>query len=341
MPPRPVEVIVLPSEIDRLFQLPAAQFTDARNALAVRLKAAMRPADAAQVKALSRPTVSAWAINQLAWQRPEVLDRLRAAGDRLRHEQEQALIAGQRDLRSSMVERRQAVDAAVAAAIDALERDGGTATPATRERIVASSEAIAAFGTTAGAPDVGRLSQDVESPGLAALVSLAAAARAGEQARLPTQGPPASPTPSPPLPATPRDAATAETTDTKSAKTAGRAHAIATRKAVTAARARLAQAENAAAPTRASLAAATRARKEAQADAERAQREADAARVEVRAGAGPIDLRRSVPARRRASGTGRGRRAGTTPSATCARRAKPSPTWSRRTAMAARKAVQR
>ena len=49
-------------DINRLFELPLAEFTAARNALATRLKKAGRSGDAERVKSLAKPPVSAWAV---------------------------------------------------------------------------------------------------------------------------------------------------------------------------------------------------------------------------------------------------------------------------------------
>ena len=57
----------LNDEVDELYQLPLAEFTGARNALAARLKQSGRANDASLVKALQKPPVSAWAVNQLYW----------------------------------------------------------------------------------------------------------------------------------------------------------------------------------------------------------------------------------------------------------------------------------
>jgi len=52
-------------EIDALFKLPLGEFTPARNALAARLKKAGEQAEADAVKALPKPSVAAWVVNQL------------------------------------------------------------------------------------------------------------------------------------------------------------------------------------------------------------------------------------------------------------------------------------
>src|SRR3954470_8462953 len=58
-------------EIDQLFALPLDEFTVARNALAKRLKQ-QGDADAAEtVRALPKPSVATWAVNQLARRDPD------------------------------------------------------------------------------------------------------------------------------------------------------------------------------------------------------------------------------------------------------------------------------
>src|SRR5262249_27956751 len=57
----------LEDELDALFKVPLTEFTVARNALAARLKKAGNRDESDRVKALSKPTLSAWAVNQLYW----------------------------------------------------------------------------------------------------------------------------------------------------------------------------------------------------------------------------------------------------------------------------------
>ncbi|MFI5177974.1 MAG: hypothetical protein ACHQO8_05410 [Vicinamibacterales bacterium] len=63
-------------EIDRLYQRPLAEFTQARNALAKRLG----PAGAA-IRSLEKPGLAAWGVNQLYWKRRPAFNRLIAAAD--------------------------------------------------------------------------------------------------------------------------------------------------------------------------------------------------------------------------------------------------------------------
>src|ERR1700730_6084897 len=71
----------LEDDVDALFRLPLAEFTTARNTLAARLKKSGRGDDAVLVKALAKPSISAWAVNQVYWNHREAFDRLIASGE--------------------------------------------------------------------------------------------------------------------------------------------------------------------------------------------------------------------------------------------------------------------
>src|SRR6185503_4854884 len=72
----------LDKDLEALFRLQLAEFTGARNALAARLKKSGRGDDAARVKALAKPPISAWAVNQLYWNHRAAFDRLIVSGER-------------------------------------------------------------------------------------------------------------------------------------------------------------------------------------------------------------------------------------------------------------------
>jgi hypothetical protein len=101
--------VPLDREIDDLFQLPLAEFTRARNAL---IKT-VRGADATRVRTLGKPTVVAWAVNQVYWRARATFDRLMKAGDRLRHAQIAALTGKSADLRDANDAHRTALGDAV------------------------------------------------------------------------------------------------------------------------------------------------------------------------------------------------------------------------------------
>ena len=63
----------------RQLSQPLADFTSSRNALAKSLSGD----EAKRVKALAKPTLVPWAVNQVYWRARSVYERLLKAGDRL------------------------------------------------------------------------------------------------------------------------------------------------------------------------------------------------------------------------------------------------------------------
>jgi hypothetical protein len=146
-----------------LFGLPAEEFTAARDALAKALRAEGDKAAAAEVKALRRPTAAAWAVNQVARDRPELVDAVLEAGRQLVAAQERLLAGGGRDeLRSATAARRDAVNAATRAAVD-------VAGPAQREAIHATFDAAATDEDAAAEVRAGRLAKELDPPSSFAL----------------------------------------------------------------------------------------------------------------------------------------------------------------------------
>ena len=161
-----------PSDIDDLFRLPLTEFTVARNALAASLKAAGRAEEAAAVKALPKPPMSAWTVNQLFWRHRKAFDQLMAAGDRLRKAQASHLAGKGGEIRELVEAHRETV-AELSTRAAALLRDAGqTATPDLTRRIATTLEALAAYGSQRSAPAAGRLTGDVDPPGFDALAAL-------------------------------------------------------------------------------------------------------------------------------------------------------------------------
>src|SRR5262245_39679313 len=112
----------LEDEIDSLFKLPVAEFTSARNDLAARLKRVGHAEDASLVKALAKPSVSAWAVNQLHWTHRETFDRLLEAGQQIRRAQSSGGTIA--DMRESLDARREALSQLSDLAAEVL-RDAG------------------------------------------------------------------------------------------------------------------------------------------------------------------------------------------------------------------------
>jgi hypothetical protein len=164
----------LENEIDRLYQLPLKAFTGERNALAARLLAAGDAEAAERVKSLAKPPASAWAVNQVFWAARREFDELVDASDRLRALQARGVTPN--ELRDAMRERREAVGAALRRAEAALTAQGHSANADLKQRVAATLESLAAFGS-GRPPEIhpGRFTQDLSPPGFEALSALAPA----------------------------------------------------------------------------------------------------------------------------------------------------------------------
>jgi hypothetical protein len=168
--------------IDHLFQGPLEAFTDARNALA---KAAKRP----DVKALAKPSLPAWAVNQVYWHHREVIDRLVTASEAVRAAHERALAGESADIAGADQAHREALREAAAAAKAVLTGGGHALTPGTLDAIRDTLQALPS-------PDAnGRLSRPLAPRGLEALAGLVFAARVPGPAAAPPPVPRPAPSP--------------------------------------------------------------------------------------------------------------------------------------------------
>ena len=157
---------------DELFRLPLSEFTAARNALAAKLKKDGDSAESDRIKALSKPPVSAWVVNQLYWKHHSAFERLLTAGEHFRNAQAAQLSGKSADLRGPLEERREALGELTKRATQVLTDAGHTPSPDMMRRIMTTLEAVATYGNGAGAPPPGRLTADVDPPGFEALAAL-------------------------------------------------------------------------------------------------------------------------------------------------------------------------
>lgn len=158
----------LEDEVDALFKLPLAEFTGARNALATRLKQGGHTNDANLVKTLAKPSISAWAVNQLYWNHREPFDSLLAAGQRFRKAQLAGKVA---DMRAALDTRRQAISDLSDRANSVLADAGHNPSLDTLRRITTTLEALSALASLSDGPTPGRLTNDVDPPGFESLAS--------------------------------------------------------------------------------------------------------------------------------------------------------------------------
>jgi hypothetical protein len=204
----------LDDEIDRLYQLPLDEFTAARNALA--------KTGGAGIKALTKPPVAAWAVNQLYWRNRPAYDALVASAGAVRQVHKAVLAGRGGDLRAADKAHDAAVDAALKATLEILRGDGHPATDATRQAILNTLRALPSDDPP------GRLTKALQPGGFEMLAGLSVAAGAR---------------PAPKKPATPEpDAPKARGTRAAQA----RAAAVRAKAAVTTAQRALRDAEHAA-----------------------------------------------------------------------------------------------
>jgi hypothetical protein len=189
MAPRGADDKLLQGELERLYALPPAAFTGARNELAVRLRREGQRAAAAEVKALPRPTASSWAASRLMRLEPARFRALLAAGGQARQAQRQVLGGGASTaaaaarLRDALRHARTLIEELRQRGLELLGSSGSPASPSTADRLSADLQALAFTAGAESAIARGWLDHDLEAPGFEVLAGLqAAAGGAGQRA---------------------------------------------------------------------------------------------------------------------------------------------------------------
>jgi len=167
----------LSNDVEALFKLPLGEFTGARNALAAQLKKTGGADDASIVKSLAKPSISAWAVNQVYWQHRDAFDDLMAAGNRLQQLQTSGLAGKVGAMRASLDARREALTHLSDLATTLLREAGHNPTVETIRRVTTTLEALSSYAGVEGGPTPGRLTQDVDPPGFETLASMIPIAR--------------------------------------------------------------------------------------------------------------------------------------------------------------------
>jgi hypothetical protein len=172
-------------ELDDLYGLPLDRFIPERAALVRELRSGGDREQAAVVAALRKPSVAAWAVNQLVRTQRREVDALYAAGDALRDVQAGVLegSADARDLRSAAEQEREAVDALVAMARGLLTSAGQELTAATLERVTETLHAAALDDEARREVSDGRLVRELRHVGLGAGLGGAVAPGSGRSAK--------------------------------------------------------------------------------------------------------------------------------------------------------------
>jgi hypothetical protein len=171
-------------EVDRLYSKPLAEFTAARDALARALRRNGDTEAAQEVKALRKPTVSAWAINQLARKERMKVRSLLVAGETLRAAHADLLGGGQPEkVRKAADAERNAIKHLVASAATILSEEGHTPSENMLDRIATTLRAAAVDDEARTLLERGRLTADLDPSGFGplALVPAAPAPKRGKR----------------------------------------------------------------------------------------------------------------------------------------------------------------
>jgi hypothetical protein len=150
-----------------LYGLPIDEFTKTRDELAKELRKKGKKEAADEVKALRKPSVSAWVINQLARRHPQEMKALVKAGDDLRKAQRGAV--GGRDpeqLREATRSHRDRLDDLTSLARHELDAGGQTL-----QRVAQTLRAASIDKQASKALLAGTLATDVEQAGFGPLLS--------------------------------------------------------------------------------------------------------------------------------------------------------------------------
>ena len=154
-----VDVFAIDEAVD-LYRIDPSEFVEARAALVKELRAAKRADEAKAVVKLRKPTASAWALDQVAAEQPELIEAALAAGEALQAATAETLEGDRSNLRAATEAER----AASAAVIDAATTHLASMTPDHREKAAASLRAAIGDDQVRAELLAGVLAADHEPP---------------------------------------------------------------------------------------------------------------------------------------------------------------------------------
>jgi len=158
----------LDDDLDALFRLPLAEFISERTKLTARLKKEGRATDANEVKAIPKPSISVWTVNQLYWRHRDQFDRLISAGQKFRraHTSRTAKVS---ELNEALESRRDSLNRLSDLAAALLSEAGHNPSLETLRRISTTLEAMSAYAALPDGQAAGRLTRDLDPPGFESL----------------------------------------------------------------------------------------------------------------------------------------------------------------------------
>jgi hypothetical protein len=157
-------------DIGGLYGLPLDEFTPTRDALAAELRKAGDREGAERVKALRKPNVAAWALNQVQRTNPAQVDELIEAGERLREGQDQLLAGGDRQpLDEAVADQRRLVADLARHAERELVAAGRPVSASVQEKLRATLNAAASDPEAQERLAAGQLVRDHQASGMGPL----------------------------------------------------------------------------------------------------------------------------------------------------------------------------
>jgi len=166
-------------EVDRLYGLPLDEFVGARDELAKQLRAEDRREEAERVKALRKPPVAVWLVNQVARERELDVRRLLDAAESLR----KAQAAGSEEFTEARRDETHALERIAGAAGEIARREGSG--QAAVDKAMQTVRAAAATDDGRELLRQGRLTEELSPVGFEALSGLLPAASRSRKKKAP------------------------------------------------------------------------------------------------------------------------------------------------------------
>ena len=157
------------SELDTLYTAPLDQFVKVRNEIAGRLKKDGDQEAAARIAALKKPSISAWAVNQLARTAALDLQRLIKAGEGLEQAQSRAMSGGDS---TGFDAARRDESAAISLVRTSAKKVLPSASATLLDRIISTLRAGIATPEGRDLLKQGRLTEDIEPTGFGSFAGL-------------------------------------------------------------------------------------------------------------------------------------------------------------------------
>jgi hypothetical protein len=160
-------------QLDRLYGVPPEEFVGERRRIERELREEDRRGEADEVKALAKPTTAAWVVNQLAREKKADVDRLLAAGERLRTAQRAAVAGkGASKFDHAREEEAEARRGLTDAAASLLEEQGRKASRQMLDQVDQTLRAAAVLDEGRELLAAGRLVRELETGGFELLAGV-------------------------------------------------------------------------------------------------------------------------------------------------------------------------